>query len=199
VLRSVGRRCSRLTEERGTRVAGPRPTSDGGYHSTRWSKSKSGSVWRKRFQSGIGSGALSQAEGPRAVAIGGVTIETDDARNVRSGLHCRRRWFKSRCLLRVESGHRLATSVHYPGSRRGEPPVKPSTIAEIEGPVVVRPGPAFAVAETAGGRRPVRRTEGTAARHCCRCRCRHRSNGHAGSAPHFRAVARIERHLGAEH
>ena len=68
----------------------------------------------------------------------------------RSGLNRRRRRWKIRCLLRVESGHRLATSVHYPGSRRGEPPVKPSTIAEIEPPVVVRPAPAFTVIETAG-------------------------------------------------
>ena len=44
---------------------------DDGYQAMRWSNSKSGSGWPRRSHSGIGSGVSSQADGPRAGAIGG--------------------------------------------------------------------------------------------------------------------------------
>ena len=52
-------------------AAAPVVAEDGGYPTTRWSNSKSGSGCLRRSQSGGGSGASSQAGGPRAGAIGG--------------------------------------------------------------------------------------------------------------------------------
>lgn len=54
-----GRLHRRLVEQR-----------DDGYQAMRWSNSKSGPGWPRRSQPGSGSGASSQAEQPRAGAIG---------------------------------------------------------------------------------------------------------------------------------
>jgi hypothetical protein len=52
-------------------AAAPFVAEDGGYQETRWSNPKPGSGWAMRSQSGVGSGASSQAGGPRAGVIGG--------------------------------------------------------------------------------------------------------------------------------
>ena len=63
------RRCERPVDEGGCTVSCSRETTV--TRPMRWSNSKSGSGWPRRSQSGIGSGVSSQADGPRAGAIGG--------------------------------------------------------------------------------------------------------------------------------
>jgi hypothetical protein len=89
-LPTAGKRCSRPTEEIGTGAAGPTPTSEGDYHSTRWSNRKSGSACSKRFRSGIGFGASSEGTGPRAGAIGDAGDHVHGVSDVRS-------WLDRRC------------------------------------------------------------------------------------------------------
>lgn len=64
-LRSDIQGCCGEESRRETKKTAPSPGVEVGYQATPWSKSKSGSGWPRGSQSGIGSGASSQARGSR--------------------------------------------------------------------------------------------------------------------------------------